>query len=282
MVRVECSACSVHVVCTTCTLHAHTVHPMSVCTVYVSVAVRTYVRTYIHTIVHWYMFFLILNRCCLWASLAKISRKHEVWDVSLVASRYCLLYNDGRWDFPGMQNLKMESLTVPSKTSAVSQSSLSGHVPSGVPSPKNPSTSSLKEKSQKSLQDSSVASTTAKSVASSEQETKERKTGSGDREMLRLLSTVTCLHGDVRTSLEGMGFLLVCLHGDVRTSLEGMGFLLVCLHGDVRTSLEGMGFLLVCLHGDVRTSLEGMGYLFSYLFLHSILFMLGRPLSQIG
>ena len=173
--------------------------------------IHTYVCTYIHTIVHWYMFFLILNRCCLWASLAKISRKHEVWDVSLVASRYCLLYNDGRWDFPGMQSLKVESLTVPSKTSAVSQSSLSGRVPSGVPSPKNPSTSSLKEKSQKSLQDSSVASTTAKSVASSEQETKERKTGSGDREMLRLLSTVTCLHGDVRTSLEGMGYLFSCL-----------------------------------------------------------------------
>ncbi|XP_030603277.1 cilia- and flagella-associated protein 46 isoform X2 [Archocentrus centrarchus] len=33
----------------------------------------------------------------LWATLAKTARKHEVWGVCRAACRFCLLYDDGRW-----------------------------------------------------------------------------------------------------------------------------------------------------------------------------------------
>ncbi|XP_041867180.1 cilia- and flagella-associated protein 46 isoform X2 [Melanotaenia boesemani] len=37
------------------------------------------------------------ERAKLWAMLAKIARKKEVWDVCRAACRFCLLYDDGRW-----------------------------------------------------------------------------------------------------------------------------------------------------------------------------------------
>lgn len=37
------------------------------------------------------------ERARLWADLAKTARKQEVWDVCRVATRFCLLYDDGRW-----------------------------------------------------------------------------------------------------------------------------------------------------------------------------------------
>ncbi|XP_060585472.1 cilia- and flagella-associated protein 46-like isoform X2 [Ruditapes philippinarum] len=37
------------------------------------------------------------ERARLWGDLAKTARKQEVWDVCRVASRFCLLYDDGRW-----------------------------------------------------------------------------------------------------------------------------------------------------------------------------------------
>ncbi|XP_028983141.1 cilia- and flagella-associated protein 46 isoform X3 [Betta splendens] len=37
------------------------------------------------------------ERVKLWATLAKKARKEEVWDVCRAASRFCLLYDDGRW-----------------------------------------------------------------------------------------------------------------------------------------------------------------------------------------
>ncbi|XP_041369926.1 cilia- and flagella-associated protein 46-like [Gigantopelta aegis] len=40
------------------------------------------------------------ERARLWADLAKTARKQEVWDVCRVASRFCLLYDDGRWKNP--------------------------------------------------------------------------------------------------------------------------------------------------------------------------------------
>ncbi|XP_028845791.1 cilia- and flagella-associated protein 46 isoform X2 [Denticeps clupeoides] len=40
------------------------------------------------------------ERVRLWASLAKTARKQEVWDVCRAASRFCLLYDDGRWKLP--------------------------------------------------------------------------------------------------------------------------------------------------------------------------------------
>uniref|UniRef100_A0A4W4GFW9 Cilia and flagella associated protein 46 n=1 Tax=Electrophorus electricus TaxID=8005 RepID=A0A4W4GFW9_ELEEL len=33
----------------------------------------------------------------LWASLVKVARRQEVWDVCRAACRFCLLYDDGRW-----------------------------------------------------------------------------------------------------------------------------------------------------------------------------------------
>ncbi|CAG6017918.1 unnamed protein product [Menidia menidia] len=37
------------------------------------------------------------ERAKLWATLAKLARKLEVWDVCRAACRFCLLYDDGRW-----------------------------------------------------------------------------------------------------------------------------------------------------------------------------------------
>ncbi|XP_067858761.1 cilia- and flagella-associated protein 46 [Heptranchias perlo] len=36
-------------------------------------------------------------RMKLWADLAKVARKQEVWDVCRTACKFCLLYDDGRW-----------------------------------------------------------------------------------------------------------------------------------------------------------------------------------------
>ncbi|XP_071793797.1 cilia- and flagella-associated protein 46-like isoform X3 [Asterias amurensis] len=38
------------------------------------------------------------DRARLWADLAKVARKQEVWDVCRVAARFCLLYDDDRWN----------------------------------------------------------------------------------------------------------------------------------------------------------------------------------------
>ncbi|XP_063289661.1 cilia- and flagella-associated protein 46 [Pelobates fuscus] len=38
------------------------------------------------------------ERVRLWAELAKVARKQEVWDVCRAACRFCLLYDDGRWN----------------------------------------------------------------------------------------------------------------------------------------------------------------------------------------
>ncbi|XP_018424750.1 PREDICTED: cilia- and flagella-associated protein 46-like, partial [Nanorana parkeri] len=40
------------------------------------------------------------ERAKLWADLAKVARKQEVWDVCRTACRFCLLYDDGRWSVP--------------------------------------------------------------------------------------------------------------------------------------------------------------------------------------
>lgn len=40
---------------------------------------------------------LLRHRARLWSDLAKTARKQEVWDVCRVASRFALLYDDGRW-----------------------------------------------------------------------------------------------------------------------------------------------------------------------------------------
>ncbi|XP_024152713.1 cilia- and flagella-associated protein 46 isoform X3 [Oryzias melastigma] len=39
-----------------------------------------------------------IERVKLWAALAKTARKQEVWDVCRAACRFCLLYDDGRWE----------------------------------------------------------------------------------------------------------------------------------------------------------------------------------------
>ncbi|XP_049337763.1 cilia- and flagella-associated protein 46-like [Astyanax mexicanus] len=38
------------------------------------------------------------ERMRLWASLVKVARKQEVWDICRAACRFCLLYDDGRWN----------------------------------------------------------------------------------------------------------------------------------------------------------------------------------------
>ncbi|XP_069045075.1 cilia- and flagella-associated protein 46 isoform X2 [Lepisosteus oculatus] len=37
------------------------------------------------------------ERVKIWAALAKLARKQEVWDVCRAACRFCLMYEDGRW-----------------------------------------------------------------------------------------------------------------------------------------------------------------------------------------
>ena len=34
----------------------------------------------------------------IWADLVKTARKQNVWDVTRVAAKFCLLYDDGRWE----------------------------------------------------------------------------------------------------------------------------------------------------------------------------------------
>ncbi|XP_053305919.1 cilia- and flagella-associated protein 46 [Spea bombifrons] len=49
------------------------------------------------------------ERVRLWADLAKVARKQEVWDVCRTACRFCLLYDDGRWNsarYDATQNTK--------------------------------------------------------------------------------------------------------------------------------------------------------------------------------
>ncbi|MBN3304410.1 CFA46 protein, partial [Amia calva] len=52
------------------------------------------------------------ERMRLWAALAKLARKQEIWDVCRAASRFCLLYDDGRWKASRIENdLKDEEST---------------------------------------------------------------------------------------------------------------------------------------------------------------------------
>ena len=55
-------------------------------------------RTLLH-VSNIYMFNAIIDvfRAHLWADLARTARKQEVWDVTRVAARFCLLYDDDRW-----------------------------------------------------------------------------------------------------------------------------------------------------------------------------------------
>ncbi|EDO49124.1 predicted protein, partial [Nematostella vectensis] len=41
------------------------------------------------------------ERARIWADLAKTARKQHVWDVTRVAARFCLLYDNGRWSIRG-------------------------------------------------------------------------------------------------------------------------------------------------------------------------------------
>ncbi|KAM8924779.1 cilia- and flagella-associated protein 46 [Pelodytes ibericus] len=46
------------------------------------------------------------ERVRLWAELAKVARRQEVWDVCRAACRFCLLYDDGRWNITTYDALK--------------------------------------------------------------------------------------------------------------------------------------------------------------------------------
>ncbi len=53
-------------------------------------------------------------RVRLWADLAKTARKQGVWDICRVACRFCLLYDDGRWQLPKPVDEKSKSVSRPS------------------------------------------------------------------------------------------------------------------------------------------------------------------------
>nr|DBA15094.1 TPA: hypothetical protein GDO54_004351 [Pyxicephalus adspersus] len=66
------------------------------------------------------------ERARLWADLAKVARKQEVWDVCRTACRFCLLYDDGRWSVPAQavsQKAKSVSSTVEEGRSSEMESS---------------------------------------------------------------------------------------------------------------------------------------------------------------
>ncbi|XP_053548919.1 cilia- and flagella-associated protein 46-like [Bombina bombina] len=52
------------------------------------------------------------ERVRLWADLAKIARKQEVWDVCRTACRFCLLYDDDRWKVPKQEVLQKKKSAV--------------------------------------------------------------------------------------------------------------------------------------------------------------------------
>jgi tetratricopeptide (TPR) repeat protein len=64
------------------------------------------------------------DRCRLWADLAKLGRKCEVWDVAYVAAKFCLIYDDKRWTVEPVktkvQPSKIGSKSKLQKTSSVS------------------------------------------------------------------------------------------------------------------------------------------------------------------
>ncbi|XP_031761821.1 cilia- and flagella-associated protein 46 isoform X2 [Xenopus tropicalis] len=51
------------------------------------------------------------ERVRLWADLAKVARKQEVWDVCRAACRFCLLYDDGRWNIQKKDTLRKNAST---------------------------------------------------------------------------------------------------------------------------------------------------------------------------
>lgn len=51
-------------------------------------------------------------RVRIWVDLAKTARKQHVWDVTRVAARFCLLYDNGRWSkrgASGRSNIQSDS-----------------------------------------------------------------------------------------------------------------------------------------------------------------------------
>ena len=68
-------------------------------------------------------------RAHIWADLAKIARKQSVWDVTRVAAKFCLLYDDGRWEAGSMVTSAKEdskSTVHPTSGSASHQEASSG------------------------------------------------------------------------------------------------------------------------------------------------------------
>ena len=54
----------------------------------------------------------------MWADLSKVTRKLEVWDIATVASAFCLLYDDGRWE--GVEMVQVSSGNLTDKSSKFS------------------------------------------------------------------------------------------------------------------------------------------------------------------
>lgn len=52
----------------------------------------------------------------MWADLSKVTRKLEVWDIATVASAFCLLYDDGRWE--GLEMVQVSSGNLSSNKSS--------------------------------------------------------------------------------------------------------------------------------------------------------------------
>ena len=63
----------------------------------------------------------------IWADLAKTARKQQVWDVTRVACKFCLLYDDGRWSTEsGEETPKQPQGNVSAESSTVQINQLEG------------------------------------------------------------------------------------------------------------------------------------------------------------
>ncbi|XP_077976409.1 cilia- and flagella-associated protein 46-like [Styela clava] len=58
------------------------------------------------------------ERARLWGDLAKVARGQEVWDVCRVAARFCLLYDDGRWENSRSSPEQIHTSSVPTSAEA--------------------------------------------------------------------------------------------------------------------------------------------------------------------
>ncbi|CAI7993280.1 Cilia- and flagella-associated protein 46 [Geodia barretti] len=124
-----------------------------------------------------------VDRCRLWADLAKFARKCQVWDVAFVSAKFCLTYDDNRWTVS-----PVKTGTQPSKTGSKSKLQ------------KSSSVSVNRSRSDVSTRSSSLSVAGAVSLASGPAAEREAGRQRGRerlcRELLRTLAQTHFIHAE--------------------------------------------------------------------------------------